>query len=70
MIMLQKPKKILYLNGLTLEHWQEICPQYKWNQGRIQTESGSVQALWPSKEMSPKMKIKKRKWLLSDKFLK
>ena len=39
-------------------------------QGRIQTENGSVQTLWEPKKKSQKMKKRKRKLLLSDKFLK
>ena len=40
------------------------------NQGRIQTENSRVQTLWVPKIMSPKMKKRKRKLLLSDKLLK
>ena len=38
--------------------------------GCIQTEYASIQMLWVPKKMSPKMKERKRKLLLSDKFLK
>ena len=38
-------------------------------QGGIQTENGTVQTLWAPKKISPKMKKRKRKLLLSDKFL-
>ena len=37
--------------------------------GRIQTENGTIQMLWVPQEMSPKLKNRKIKLLLSDKFL-
>ena len=37
-------------------------------QGCIQTENGSVRMLWAPKKMPPKMKMRKRKLLLSVKI--
>ena len=37
-------------------------------QGCIQTENGSIQMLWAPKKMPPKMKMRKRKLLLSVKI--